>query len=96
MENNITDEVIANIEIQAKLKLSKQEKEKAKKDMSKMLAHIDKLSEVNTDDIEPMSHVFPMSNCFREDVVTNCDDRENMLYNAPKCKNGMYQVPKTI
>lgn len=96
MQNNINNETIEHIEILAKLKLSKEEKEQAKEDMGRILTYIDKLNEVNTDDTEPMSHVFPMSNCFREDVVTNADDRKNMLLNAPACKNGMYQVPKTI
>ena len=43
-----------------------------------------------------MSHAFPISNVFREDVVTNGDDRENMLANAPEERNGCYDVPKTF
>ena len=35
-------------------------------------------------------------NVFREDVVTNGDNKEAMLANAPKAKEGQYQVPKTI
>ena len=46
--------------------------------------------------LEPMSHVFTMTNVFREDVVTNGDDRDNMLKNAPECKDGSYKVPKTV
>ena len=37
-----------------------------------------------------------MNNVFRDDVVTNGDDKEAMLVNAPKAKEGQYQVPKTI
>ena len=54
------------------------------------------MKELNTDAIEPMSHAFPLKNVFREDVVTNQDDRENMLLNAPKKKDGAFMVPKTI
>jgi aspartyl-tRNA(Asn)/glutamyl-tRNA(Gln) amidotransferase subunit C len=43
-----------------------------------------------------MSHVFPVNNVFREDVVTNGDDRDNILKNAPEEKNGMFNVPKTF
>ena len=43
-----------------------------------------------------MSHVFPVSNVFREDAVENGDEHEKMLANAPKGKDGMYQVPKTV
>ena len=43
-----------------------------------------------------MSHIFQDENVFREDVVTNGDNKEAMLANAPKAKEGQYQVPKTI
>ena len=43
-----------------------------------------------------MSHVFPVSNVFREDEVENGDDHKEMLANAPKVKDGMYMVPKTV
>ena len=71
-------------------------KEQAKKDMESMLDYIDKLNELDTEGVEPMSHVFPVHNVFREDEVTNGDDRENMLKNAPQKKEGTYMVPKTF
>ena len=64
--------------------LSEEEKENAKKDMEEMLDYIDKLNELDTSGVEPMSHIFPVYNVFREDVVTNGDDRNNMLKNAPR------------
>ena len=81
MANIISDETIDYVGILAKLDLSPEEKEAAKKDTSA---------------VEPMSHVFTMTNVFREDVVTNGDDRDNMLKNAPECKDGSYKVPKTV
>ena len=45
---------------------------------------------------EAMSHAFPVSNVFREDVVTNGCDRDNLLANAPEEKDGCYKVPKTF
>lgn len=95
MANNINDETIEYVGILAKLELSSKEKEEAKKDMSRMLDYIDKLNELDTSQVEPMSHVFPVNNVFREDVVTNGDDRENMLANAPEARNGQYEVPMT-
>ena len=52
-----------------KLELSESEKEDAKKDMASMLDYIDKLGELDTTGVEPMSHVFPVNNVMREDVV---------------------------
>lgn len=96
MANVISDETIEYVGILAKLELSDQEKEDAKKDMGKMLDYIDKLNELDTSGVEPMSHVFPVNNVFREDVVTNGGDRENILKNAPEEKDGAFVVPKTF
>lgn len=96
MANVISDETIEYVGILAKLELSEEEKEKAKKDMAEMLDYIDELAELDTEGVEPMIHVLGQCNVFREDVVTNGDDRENMLQNAPAQKDGMYQVPRTF
>ena len=61
-----------------------------------MLDYIDKLDELDTTGIEPMSHVFPVNNVFREDVVANGDGSEATLANAPVKKDGGFKVPKTI
>ena len=96
MANIISDETIEYVGILAKLELSDEEKEQAKSDMGRMLDYIDKLGELDTSDVEPMSHVFPVQNVFREDVVTNGDTREQLLMNAPEQKDGMFMVPKTF
>ena len=96
MANIISDETMEYVGILAKLELSDAEKEAAKRDMGRMLDYIAKLNELDTSGVEPMSHVFPVSNVFREDVVENGDEHEKMLANAPKVKDGMYQVPKTV
>ena len=95
-KNVISDETIEYVGILAKLDLSGAEKEQAKADMGNMLDYIDMLNELDTTGLEPMSHVFPVHNVFREDVVANGDDRENMLANAPEKKDGCYKVPKTV
>ena len=43
-----------------------------------------------------MSHVFPVNNVFREDVVTNGDNHEAMLANASQQKEQSYKVPRTF
>ena len=96
MANIISDETIEYVGILAKLELSEEEKEQAKKDMANMLDYIDRLNELDTSGVDPMSHVFPVNNVFREDVVTNEDDREEILANAPEAKDGAFVVPKTF
>lgn len=95
-KNVISDETIEYVGILAKLSLSEEEKEAAKTDMANMLDYIDMLNELDTDGGEPMSHVFPVNNVFREDVVTNENQREAMLSNAPEQKDGCYKVPRTF
>ena len=85
MANVISDETIEYVGILAKLELSGEEKEAAKKDMGSMLDYIDKLNELDTSDVEPMSH-----------IVTNGDNSEAMLKNAPEQKDNSYQVPMTV
>ena len=92
----ITDETIEYVGILAKLELSEEEKNQAKRDMTNMLQYVGKLNELDTEGVEPMSHTFTVHNVFREDMVTNGDDRENMLKNAPEKKDGAYKVPKTF
>ena len=96
MAKIIDDETIENVCILAKLSLGEEAKAKAKQDMQKMLDYVEKLDELDTDGVEPLSHIFGDENVFRDDVVTNGDNKEAMLANAPKEKEGQYQVPTTI
>ena len=70
MANIISDETIEYVGILSKLELSGEEKEQAKKDMGRMLDYIDKLGELDTTGVEPMSHVFPGTEC----VPGGCGD----------------------
>ncbi len=96
MANIITDETIEYVGILAKLELSEDEREAAKKDMGRMLDYIDKLNELDTAGVEPMSHIFPVQNVFREDVVINGDESAKTLQNAPEEKDNMFVVPRTF
>ena len=96
MANRISDETMEYVGILAKLELSQEEREQAKKDMEQMLDYIDMLNTLDTDGVDPMSHVFPIHNVFREDTVENTDEHEKMLANAPSAKDGAFKVPKTV
>lgn len=92
----ITDEMITYVAALAKLELAEDEKEAVKKDLDEILSYISTMDELDTTCVEPMTHVFPIENRFREDVVTNGDDRDNLLANAPVKKDGCFVVPKTV
>lgn len=96
MATIITEETIEHVGILAKLELSGEEKEQAKRDMGRMLDYIDKLNELDTSGVEPMFHVFPVQNVFREDVAANGDGSQETLKNAPEERDTMFVVPKTF
>lgn len=96
MAGRITDEMIEYVTILAKLELTEEEKQAAGADMEKMLDYIDTLNELDTSGTEPLTHVFPVNNVFREDTVTNGDNKEETLANAPQRKEDSFEVPRTI
>ena len=96
MAKVIDDETIEYVGILAKLELSQEEKEAAKKDMGRMLDYIDQLNELDSSGTVPMCHIFPIHNVFREDAVGEAGDREAALKNAPERTDEAFVVPKTI
>jgi aspartyl-tRNA(Asn)/glutamyl-tRNA(Gln) amidotransferase subunit C len=92
----ITMELISYLEKLGRISLTEEEKEKTRIDLSAILGYIDKLNELDTDSVEPLSHAFPITNVFREDEVTNSDRRDVILSNAPDKKDGCFKVPKTV
>ena len=96
MAERIDDQMLEYVSILAKIELKGEEKIRVRSDMEKMLDYADKLNELDTDGVEPLVQTIDMENVFRDDVVTNGDDRENMLSNAPEKKDGQYMVPKTF
>lgn len=96
MAERINDEMLEYVSILAKIELKGEEKIRVRSDMEKMLDYADKLNELDTDGVEPLVQTIDMENVFRDDVVANGDDRENMLSNAPEKKDGQYMVPKTF
>lgn len=92
----IDDKLIDYLEELSRLRLTEEEKEKEKTDLSKIISYVDKLGEFDTENREAMSHPFDYTNNFRTDEAKPSFDRELILQNAPKKKDGCFQVPKTV
>lgn len=92
----ITDQILQYTAALAKLTVSDDEKQRLADDLERILDYMETMNELDTDGVEPMSHVMPICNVFREDLVTGKDEREQILLNAPKQKDGSFAVPKTV
>jgi aspartyl-tRNA(Asn)/glutamyl-tRNA(Gln) amidotransferase subunit C len=92
----ITREEVAHVAKLARLALSAEEVDTFTGQMDGILAYVDKLNELNTDDIVPTSHAVPVENAFREDVVRPSIGVDNALANAPDRVEGFFRVPKVI
>jgi len=80
----------------SRLSFSEQELVALTDDMDAILAHVEQLNELDTDDIVPMAHAVPLENAFREDSVTVSLGSELALENAPQAVDGCFGVPKVI
>lgn len=80
----------------SRIELTEEQNEKAQKELGAIIDYADTLNEVDTMDIEPMSHVFAVKNVLREDVVKDSRDREDLLKNAPMSDEEAFLVPKTV
>lgn len=92
----ITLETVEYVAGLARLNLSEKEKEIMSSQMGDILDYMDKLNSIDTIGVPPLEHVEHMTNIFREDVVKDSFDREQILANAPDKDAGAFRVPKIV
>ena len=92
----ITDEMVDYVAELSRLAIAPEEKETLREELGSIVAYMDVLAELDTEGIEAMSHVFPVKNVFREDVVQPSYDRASLLANATKMDGEGFLVPKTV
>ena len=80
----------------ARLSVSDDEKILFANQIDGILNYMDKLNEPDTFNVEPTSHVIPLSNVVREDLPKDSLEREDALRNAPDRTDKFYRVPKII
>ena len=80
----------------ARLEVTEAEKEKFTAQLNDILLYIDKLNELDTTGVTPMSHAIAVTNAFREDRVAESLGTEKALANAPDARGEFFRVPKVI
>jgi aspartyl-tRNA(Asn)/glutamyl-tRNA(Gln) amidotransferase subunit C len=90
----ITIEDVEHVARLARLELTEEEKVKFSKQLGEILKYAEQMNEIDTTDVEPMSHAFPVVNVFREDKVVSDFTKEELMANAPMKEDGFFRVPK--
>lgn len=93
---NITDEIIDHIAHLARLQFEGEAKDKIRQDMEKIVTFMDQLSEVHTDDVEPLIFMSDEINVLRDDVPEVTITQAEALKNAPKRDSDYFRIPKVL
>ena len=92
----VTEDDVRKVADLARLQLSDQEKTLLTEELNRILSYMEKLDELDTRNVEPTSHVVPVSNPFRQDEAEAFPGRDEILALGPDVKDGYFRVPKII
>jgi len=89
----IDREQVLHVARLARLELSDDEVERMASELSGILEHVDRISALDLDDVQPTSHVVALENVFRADEPAPSLPRERALEQAPDPAEGAFRVP---
>lgn len=93
---SVTIKDVQHIAKLARLDIKENELENYTKHLNSILGYMEKLNELDTSDVEPLSHPVENTNVFREDIPVESINREEALKNAPDRNDEHFRVPKVI
>ena len=93
---SVDTKTVARIAHLARLKVPEDRLEPLAGELNQLLAWVEQLGEVNTDNVPPLTSVVHARLPKRDDVVTDGDRQDDVLANAPDAQNGFFAVPKVI
>ena len=92
----VNNKLIQDLSRLAKLKFDASSAEKMKEDLEKMIGFVDKLSEIDTEGIEPLIYLSEEENVLRVDEISNEVSQKNALKNAPEKDSDYFKVPTVL
>jgi aspartyl-tRNA(Asn)/glutamyl-tRNA(Gln) amidotransferase subunit C len=92
----IDDQIIDKISRLAYLEFGEEEKEKIRQDLEQILTFVEKLRELNTENVEPLVYLSDKTDVLREDRMIPTLSTEEALLNAPEKSGRFFKVPKVI
>lgn len=92
----LTCEDVRKVSLLARLDLTDDELETMTDQLGQIVDYVDLLSELDTENVEPMAHPIDLANVFGEDAVRPSLDRTHALQNAPRHDGTCYLVPAVL
>ena len=96
MASKIDAEQVKKVAKLARLDLTEQEMSDFTDQLSAILEYVEKMNELDTEDVQPLAHCLAVSNVFREDVVKESLGTDKTLANAPQRDGDFFKVPKIL
>lgn len=93
---SLTSSDVEKVSLLARLELSPVELDEMTTQLGRIVQFVEQLSELNTDDVEPLAHALDLANVFASDECRPSLDREKALANAPKQDGECYCVPAVL
>ena len=92
----IDKEMVSHLAHLARLEFENESQDEIINDMNRILTFVEKLNELNTDNVEPLIYMNNETNVLREDKVIQDITQEEALKNAPKRDSDYFKVPKMV
>lgn len=92
----VDEDLVRRIARLARIKISDEEAASLKGELSGILNWVEQLGEVDTENVEPMTRVVPITLTKRKDVVTDGEIPAKVVANAPMSEDGFFVVPKVV
>ena len=92
----LTKQDIESVAYLSRLELSEEEKEKFTGHINRLLENFEKLQELDTDNVEPTSHVIPVYNVFRKDESRPSLPADEIVSNGPQVAENCFVVPRVV
>lgn len=94
--SNISNEELAHIAAMAHIVLTDEEVTRFARDLGALESRLEKLAAMDTEGVPETVNPIPLVNVWRDDVVGDVLDREEVLAQAPATEDGMFQVPQML
>nr|WP_246187610.1 Asp-tRNA(Asn)/Glu-tRNA(Gln) amidotransferase subunit GatC [Ornithinibacillus caprae] len=92
----ISKEQVKHVANLARLEVSEQEAEMFTEQLSSIITFAEQLNELDTDGVEPTTHVLDLKNVMRKDEPKKWITKEEAMKNAPDQQDGQYRVPSIL